>query len=503
MPDVSPDGQHRDPRGQKAGFASIEAPTRLCLGWMARYWFIIVPVIVLGVGLPVLGARPFRFEEGRRVAQVLAILDGESWLRLQIFGAPYMAKPPMLPWLIALVVELSGQANEFAARLPGLLAVAASALTAGLMAFYAAGRQPRMAALAAGIFVMASPVVFQRLRLAETDAVATGFAAGAFLVWAVARIRGRGEIGKVSWCAIGACLGAALLTKGPPPILFSLLPMLVVPLRERRWRQLGALALTAAASALPLAGWLLANADVASVAEFSDEMRIGHAHAGLVAYVGNLPLTVVSGLLQFLPALIFSLFWLWRTRPWRRGANWLDQALFLFAVPASVALLLWPSSQARYIMPAVWPISVMAALQVERCWERTGMPSLLAAVLVVFMVIQGVIIARDGNTPRQVAERQAAIAMTLAFKDLPEGDLPDGKVLIWSESPKTNYNLFAYMGRNAKQVSGPGADCKDGAYLLAEAVSPDRIDRTVWSKLAEIEGDKVVLYARQAGAKGC
>ena len=168
-----------EPDAESLTSASI--PIRRCLEWMARYWYIVLPAIFLAVALPALGARPYRFEEGRRIAQVIAFLDGGSWLRLEIFGDAYANKPPLLPWLITLAAKILGQVNEFAARLPGALAIVVSALTAGFMASRVAERRPYLAALASGIFVLAAPVVFQRIRLAETDSMATACVSAAFL----------------------------------------------------------------------------------------------------------------------------------------------------------------------------------------------------------------------------------------------------------------------------------------------------------------------------------
>lgn len=484
---------------EKGTWAWLEAPGKRFLEGIARYWYIVLPAIFFCAALPMLGARPFRFEEGRRVAQVLAFFDGGSWLRPEIFGEAYTNKPPLLPWLIAIVAKALGHVDEFAARLPSVIAIASTILTAGLMASRVAVHRRHLAAFAAGTFAMVAPVVISRYRLAETDATATAFAGAAFLVWALSRLRHNGNVGFLSWCGVAACCGGALLAKGPPPLLFPLVPMFVIPLQERRWGEIRALVLALIAGSLPLAWWLLANIDVTSAAHLSSELRLRpNGLSGFGDYLKGLPELIIFGPLQFLPGLALCLIWIGSKASWRRNAGWLNQALFLFAVPTSVLLLFWPTSEARYIMPAVWPISVMAGLLVAEYWSRTGMSTILVATLITFLVVQGVQLVIEGRTAKQVAQRQAATALAAAVEPLPAGGW-----LIWS-GEKPDYNLYVYMRRNATLVTDDTLSCKpDSAYLLADDTRTDMIDPGIWSKLTAIEGADMTLYRRQAGATGC
>ncbi len=487
-----------DTSPERSTWALMEAPGRRFLEWVARYWYILLPALFLCAALPALGVRPYRFEEGRRVAQVLAFLDGGSWLRLEIFGESYANKPPLLPWLIALAAKALGHIDEFAARLPGVIAIASTILTAGLMALFAADRKPYLAALAAGTFVMTAPVVLGRIRLAETDSTATAFAAAAFLIWAASRLRNGGRVGFPAWCGISLCFAATLLAKGPPPLLFPLVPMAIIPLREKRWDQLAGLATALVAASLPLAYWLFSNLDVTSTTHLSREMRLQPTGVdGFGSYLVRLPETFVSGVLQFLPAIVLGFLWIRKKSSWRPTSDWLDHALFLFAVPASVLLLFWPTSEARYIMPALWPLSVMAGLLMANRWESIGMSTLLFTTLVVFVAIEAVYLAREGRTAGQAADRQAANALTAAFAPLP----PD-RVLIWTASKKPDYNLYVYMERNATLVAGDTLTCGiETPYLLADDDRADLINPAVWAKLTEVEGAHMTLYQRQA--PGC
>lgn len=489
------------PKGENRPSGSLEISIRCCLEWMARHWYLVLPAILLAAALPALGDRPYRFEEGRRVAQVIALLDGGSWLRLEVFQEAYANKPPLLPWLIAICASVIGQLNEFTARLPGAIAILASALTAGIVAFRATERRPGVAAFAAGVFVLAAPVVFQRIRLAETDSLATAFVSAAFLVWVLGRLHHNGELRFRHWCGLTFFFTATLFTKGPPPLLFALLPMIVIPLQEKRWSQLAAVVLALVVGLIPLGYWWYANMELATAAHLSSEMRL-RPDGGLTlyAYLQKLPETLISGIFQFFPCVIFGAIWISERDSWHKNrSNWIDHALFLFAVPVSVALLFWPSSEARYIMPAVWPFSVMAGLLFARHWERRNAPILLGATLLMFIVIQAVYVVREGRTPTQTSERKMADALAAAIAPLPEG-----RIVIWADKEKPNYNLYVYMHRNAVLVGGDTLKCvPDGSYLLAEDKRSGLIDPETWSKLTVIEGADMTLYQRQANSTGC
>ncbi len=493
--DTEADGAHIE----SGTWARIEAPGKRFVEWIARYWYIVLPAIFLCVALPVLGARPYRFEEGRRVAQVLAFFEDASWWRLEIFGEPYVNKPPLLPWLIAVAAKAFGHISEFSARLPSVIAIASTVLTAGLMASRAADHRPHLAAFAAGTFVMVAPVLLIRYRLAETDATAVAFAGAAFLVWALSRLRHDRNVSFAAWCGVALCFAGVLLAKGPPPLLFPLVPMFLIPLQERRWGQVVALVLTLAAASVPLAYWLVMNLDVTSAAHLSSELRLRpRGISGVGAYIRELPELLVFGSLQLIPGVVLAVIWIVQKSSWRRDGEWLDHALFLFAVPVSILLLFWPTSEARYIMPAVWPLSVLGGLLVARYWSRAGMSSVLVATLVSFLVVQGVYLVLEGRTARHVAQRQAANALAAAVETLPAGG-----ILIWP-GEKPDYNLYVYMARNATLVWGDTLTCKpDSSYLLADDARAQRIDANVWIKLAAIEGADASLYRKRAGAAGC
>ncbi|MCO5058107.1 MAG: glycosyltransferase family 39 protein [Rhizobiaceae bacterium] len=466
------------------------------LEFLARHWFVFLPLLVLALGLPNLGERPYRFEEGRRIVQALAIHDGGSWWRLETFGIDYLFKPPMLPWLIELWGRLLGGIGETAARMSGLLAVAGGAATAGWLAFRIAPERARIAALAAGATFLASQTVFARIRLAETDALATALVAAAFLVWALARLSNR--TGILTWAGVALFFSAALMTKGPAPLLFPLAAMVALPVAERRWGELAALCATLGVSALPIAYWLYVNADTTSTTEVAGIVRLTTTEADSAwTYLKLSSESLAKGVLQSMPAAAIAAIWIIRTKAWRRSSQPpMNHALFLYAVPVSIFILVWPYSEGRYAMPAIWPLAVMAGLWIANAWDRRGVATMLAAFLIAFVGIQSAQIALAGRTDAQIAQRRAATALSDAF-----AELPPGKALLLTPQ---DYNRYAYVGRNAIWIEASDLDCPPpGPFLLAEDAAAHLPDPARWEQIERIEAAGATLFRRIEDDPGC
>src|SRR5262245_44260473 len=74
-------------------------------------------------------------DEGRYVGVALEMLRAKNWLVPTLDTLPYFHKPPLFYWLTAASLALFG-VNEFAARIPSLLAA-----TAGACALYLFARR--------------------------------------------------------------------------------------------------------------------------------------------------------------------------------------------------------------------------------------------------------------------------------------------------------------------------------------------------------------------------
>ena len=162
-----------------------------------------------------LGNSPLRdWDEGTHALVAREIYRTGNWLYPTIQGEPYLNKPPLMQWAIALCYHLGG-VRELTTRLPPALLTAG-----GVPLLYLVGRevfQQRMPALfAAGVYLTLLPVV-RHGRLAMLDGMAISFFLLLLLCLLQARQDRRWAIG------VGICLGLIVLTKGMLVLLLGAL----------------------------------------------------------------------------------------------------------------------------------------------------------------------------------------------------------------------------------------------------------------------------------------
>jgi 4-amino-4-deoxy-L-arabinose transferase-like glycosyltransferase len=177
--------------------------------WQWVLGFLIAALMLWGIGL---GNLPLRdWDEGTRALVAREIYRTGNWIYPTFQGEPYLLKPPLMDWLIALSYHLGG-VTEFTTRLPGAFF---SACAVPLL--YLVARElflERLPAIfSAGVYLTLLPVV-RHGRLAMLDGMIVAF----FLLLLVCLLKSR----RNSYWAIGIglCLGIITFTKG----------LLVIPL---------------------------------------------------------------------------------------------------------------------------------------------------------------------------------------------------------------------------------------------------------------------------------
>lgn len=438
------------------------------MGAAARLW----PLAVLLAGallyLPFLSLRPLRFEEGRRVLQVMEMLDGGAWWRLKVLGEAYVNKPPFMPWLMAAAALARGTLDEAAVRLPGVLMALAGALSAGLAASRLAAADRRVAGLAGGLAFLCGLQILLKARIGETDVTATALCGLAFAAWLDGRLRG--AVGPAHWLLVTVFLACAALTKGPIPVAYPALPMIALPLWRGNRREASIAFAAVAAAHVPLAAWAWGNLGNGNLVHWAVELRLkptAETSAGLTSllHLGELP-GAVAYQLPFLPAAVAMAL---ARRELARPRRDLVDALFLYAVPLAVLTTVLPVGQARYSMPAVWPLAVLTGLWVAMRWRSLCLAHVLVgAGVVVALIVQAVQIGLlDGRTPGQRKLRAEATQFAAALAALPPGPLP----LLW-RGPHVNRNLLAYAGRKLFVLEAQRLDCRMPADFLVAGL-PD------------------------------
>ncbi len=131
-------------------------------------------------------------------------------------GEPFLSRPPLQNWLIALSCEALGRWDAAAVRLPSVFA---TLLTVVVTYWYARGFLSSTGSFAAAVSFATMGEMFQTGRLAETEAVFILLVSSSLLVWHGGLTRGWPQW--LVWCAGYGLMALAALAKGPQaPVYF-------------------------------------------------------------------------------------------------------------------------------------------------------------------------------------------------------------------------------------------------------------------------------------------
>ncbi|MBD2353225.1 glycosyltransferase family 39 protein [Tolypothrix sp. FACHB-123] len=171
-----------------------------------KEWLISLLVASLVLWLIFLGNLPLRdWDEGTYAIVAREIYRNDNWLYPTLNGEPFLLKPPLMQWLIALCYHIGG-VQEFTTRFPGAILTAL-----GVPLLYLVGRlvfpQSLPALFAALVYLTMLPVV-RHGRLAMLDGMTISF----FLLLLFCLLKARHN--QKYALGIGFCLGLITLTKG-------------------------------------------------------------------------------------------------------------------------------------------------------------------------------------------------------------------------------------------------------------------------------------------------
>jgi 4-amino-4-deoxy-L-arabinose transferase-like glycosyltransferase len=328
---------------------------------------VFVALLWVGIYLPGLGTLQLQHEEPRRALPGLHMLASGDWLVPRVGSDPYLRKPPLLNWAIALSCKLSGGPSEWAVRLPSVLATLALALT---IVGVAGGRWlGQEGGLIAAIFFLVNFTMVESGRLAELEALYVSFTGIALILWMTSWHQ---EVGPWQlWLSPAPFLALGMLTKGPTHLVFYygvVLPVLLFGkdarslLHPAHWLSLaliiGALLCWAIPCSLavgdhnPVAVWHFWWNQLASRASTESSQ-----HFHLSAWLLNGPQTLKN----FLPwTLLLPLLWrkeLARLAGLPASSNSRELALFRGArwgmLATAVLMILLPNGSPRYLYPLI------------------------------------------------------------------------------------------------------------------------------------------------------
>ncbi len=336
---------------------------------------LLICLLWAGIYLPGLGSIPLKHEEPRRALPALRMLQTGDWLVPRIGAGPYLRKPPLLNWLIALCFRVSGGPNEFAARLPSVGSMLALALT---MATTARRWLGASGALLAAIFVLTNFAVMETGRLAELEALYLALTGIALMFWLTAW-QARANSWRL-WCVPAPFLALGMLTKGPAHLFFFYGVAVAVLVYSGEWKTLlhAAHGISLIIVVAPFLGWAIPCALMVSGGKHLLEpsgawaswwreisSRATLTPSGQVP-LGEWLLRVPQGFVNFLPwTMLLPLLWSGRTAGHFARMDLRERALFqglrwgMVATFLVVSLL--PGGSARYVYPLVTVPSVLLA----------------------------------------------------------------------------------------------------------------------------------------------
>jgi 4-amino-4-deoxy-L-arabinose transferase-like glycosyltransferase len=368
---------------------------------------ILITLIWAGIYLPGLGSVQLEHEEPRRALPALHMLASGDWLVPRVGSEPYLRKPPLLNWAIALSCKLAGGPREWAVRLPSVLATLALALTIVIVSGQA-WLGVDGGSLAA-IFFLVNFTMIETGRLAELEALYIAFTGIGLLLWMAAWMRGASPW--LLWLLPGPFLALGMLTKGPTHLIFYYGVVVAVLAFGRKLRLflhpahwialvliIGLLGCWAVPCSLavnshnPMGVWRFWWGQLASRASTGSE-----EHFRLGTWLLNGPQTLKN----FLPwTLLLPLLWRKNVIAELRngsGRNPREYALFCGArwgmVATCLLMVLLPKGSPRYIYPLiVVPCLLLAHMltmdQSRKCpawlppiWERVNFSLLIVMTL--------------------------------------------------------------------------------------------------------------------------
>ncbi|HEU4665041.1 MAG TPA: glycosyltransferase family 39 protein [Dokdonella sp.] len=423
------------------------------------------------------GVRPlYSPDEGRYTDVALMMLDDGDWLHPMLHPeVPHWSKPPLTYWSIATSFAAVGH-SEFAARLPGALAFAATVLLLGRLGRRFVPAQPWLPALVYATFafpVAASNLVTTDTLLALWEMLSV--AAFVELWWAAdARAARRARM------LLGLALALAFLTKGPPGLLAFAGCLLFAAWSEGGrgvWRAFGwdalLVFLVVGGSWYAIVAWqepgvmryFLVEEVVNRVA--SDRMHRNAQWYG--AFRVYLP-TLLVGTLPWLPLLLAAA---WRHRRDALAHLRIDAGARLLACWLLLPLVVFMLARSRlplYVLPLFAPLALVVAREFAPWRPRRWQLALLAAWCVAMVGLRALPAWLDVDAD----DRALAQAIDRELSPRPH------EVAFVEDAPR--FGLRFYLGSAIERLDLPDRPREPQAQDLP-------------SELAEREGCRLLLVA--------
>jgi 4-amino-4-deoxy-L-arabinose transferase-like glycosyltransferase len=282
------------------------------------------------------------------------MIETGDWIQPHIGGEPYLKKPPLLNWMVALSFLATGAESETAARLVSVLCM----LLFALQLLWTPNPLWTIRGRAfGGLFFLTSASLLDKGRLIEMEASYVALTGAAVTQWVAAWARGRRDLGL--WLLPALFLALGMLEKGPLHFVFFYGVVLTVLRRDRALRRLISPAhLSSLAVAVGLfVVWTKlardANPAVREVMAGTWSEQMGSRLDPSRIHLGRWMTSTLRGVLGFAPWILFV--------PWLLRSVRADEGFHGRRLLVSVALgtalgfgivALMPGLATRYLLPA-------------------------------------------------------------------------------------------------------------------------------------------------------
>jgi 4-amino-4-deoxy-L-arabinose transferase-like glycosyltransferase len=310
-----------------------------------------------------------RGEEPRRGQVAVEMIESGDWLVPREQGEPFLSRPPLQNWAIAVTYLITGERDTFSTRLHSHLATLCMVL---IIYGYSRTFLSRTGALAAAVAFATFGEVMQECRSAETEALFTLCVSGSILVWHWGMTRGWPET--LSWSLGYALVAIGMLTKSIQAPFYFGVSVGVFLLITRQWRRLFSLAHLAgmAVGVLVLLAWTVPFAQEVGIQAvrniWMNDMRSRiYEWDGIVLHFLQFPLELFGCLMPWAPLLIGFC-----RREVRAAAG--PQVLFMTVVLVTGVPTCWfpPNGETRYLLPLYPAFAVLVGFVVQRCSETAA-----------------------------------------------------------------------------------------------------------------------------------
>ena len=353
---------------------------------------------------------PLIHEEPRRAIIAQEMLITHHFVVPKIYHKPYVKKPPLQNWAIALFGYKNRFVSNTDARLPSIF----SLIILGMAIFLLLKKNPKRAFWSSAIAMTSYVMINSYANKAEPDMMVTMFTFLAYLFYII------GEENIVYIGLSSVFMGLGILTKGVSPVFFY--PGIILYIffyKDRKLKHFGYLLLHLLLSLILPAIWLFAyysGGNIDSIIHGFSSEAAARASGGFIRFIKHLfvfPIRVISACFPW----SVIIFFIYKRKVYEKD-NIYNSSLMIFLF-SFVLMEILPGGRGRYFMPAIPFLSIVAAnhLDTDKIFSKN-----LLKYIYYFMMVVPVAVAiyflKNGYIAQSIILLLLAVSIYIVSKTL-------------------------------------------------------------------------------------